>query len=364
MTVLGPHLTPAQAAGVAERAVLDRSVRRLWGLPGTALGVPGSPPVPIERLLLRWNHWWQSHLLDTVQDAQARDPRPARARLLGRLYRTMLWRTPGLLNSYYDDLGWFALAVQRHGALPGGGQIVRRIGGRLLAARHPTLGGVRWRVGDEFANAPATGPAALLLARAGAVEVAGELLDWLHDRLGRPDGLLADGVRPDGRVEDVWTYNQGVVLGVELELARRGHPRSGDRIGPLVVAVEERLSDAGVLRGHGGGDGGLFTPILTRYLALVAVDLPSWAPDATETRDRCRRLVLGTAEALRNGAATDRRNRPLFSPEPGQPAVVPGPDLVPGGLGSPSSPPESDLSTQLGGWMVLEAAARIADAAL
>ena len=53
----------ARAQAVAE-AVLRRHHRRLWALPGTALGVVGWPPSLGERLFHRWHYWWQAHFLD------------------------------------------------------------------------------------------------------------------------------------------------------------------------------------------------------------------------------------------------------------------------------------------------------------
>lgn len=350
-------MTAAQTAAAAEAAVLARSVRPLWHLPGTALGVVGDPPVAAEKHFLRWSHWWQSHLLDLLLDAQGRSPSPQRERLLRRQYRTILLRTPGLLNSYHDDLAWFALAVQRHGSLPGGDRVVRRIGLRLLQARHPATGGVRWRAGDDFVNTPATGPAAILLARAGAVTAARDLVDWIHRRLTLPSGLIADGLRPTGREDTVFTYNQGVVIGAELELVRRGD--APGRLHTLVAATAQHLAADGVLVGHGGGDGALFTGILARYLALVAAELPGDSAADRRTRELSTALVLRTAQGLVAGAGNDPAGRPLYSPDPATALQPPGPRLRAGRLGRPSDPAVSDLSTQLGAWMVLEAAARL-----
>ena len=49
--------------------MLSRSVRRLWAVPGTALGVNSWPPTTAHRLFLGWNYWWQAHLLDCLVDA-------------------------------------------------------------------------------------------------------------------------------------------------------------------------------------------------------------------------------------------------------------------------------------------------------
>src|SRR5436305_701038 len=70
-----------------------------------------------------------------------------------------------------------------------------------------------------------------------------------------------------------------------------------------VHAVAEHITDGGVLRGHGGGDGGLFTGILARYLDLAARALPDGKVAA--------RLVLNSADAAwRNRGVAD--GGPLF----------------------------------------------------
>ena len=62
-------------------------------------------------------------------------------------------------------------------------------------------GGIWWRRGDDFKNAPANGPAAILLARGGNVGLAASIVDWMHDTLRDPaTGLIRDGVRVDRTV--------------------------------------------------------------------------------------------------------------------------------------------------------------------
>ena len=111
-------------------------------------------------------------------------------------------------NRYYDDIAWLGLAVQRAGAL------ARRSGPSALGAITEQLhegwtehggGGIWWRRHDDFKNAPANGPAAILLARDGQVAFAAAIADWMDETLVDPDsGLVRDGVRlaSDGTVRD------------------------------------------------------------------------------------------------------------------------------------------------------------------
>jgi predicted alpha-1,6-mannanase (GH76 family) len=241
------------------------------------------------------------------------------------------------------------LALQRSAALagirkPGAEQAIMR---RLRFGRGPS-GGMRWRVGDDFVNVPATGPAAIFYARRGNLGIAASLADWILEHLIDPStGLVFDGARvnPDGSVRTVeravYSYCQGLVLGACVELGTAtGEPRWWQQADRTVHAVAEHLTDGGVLRGHGGGDGGLFSGILARYLTVAAAARPS-----EPSSKIAGRLVLDSAEAAwRNRGVAD--GGPVFGPQWTVAAQPPSPGR-----------PEGDLSVQLSGWMLLEAAA-------
>ncbi len=346
------HFDWAGRAVLAESAVHRRHLRRLLGLPGTRLGLVGWPASAPDRLTIRWDFWWQAHLLDCALDAWRREPTPRRRRVVPALIRGIRLRNLGsFTNDYYDDMAWMALALQRAEAAGCGDPgAVRQIATLLLDAWTPPHGGIPWRVGEEFYNAPANGPAAILLARCGFSARARQITDWIDEVLRLPGSdLIADGVVPGEPVGPVYyTYCQGVVLGAEVALARLGGDRL--RVHRLVAAVDRDLTDGGVLRSGGGGDGGLFAGILARYLAVVALDLPGGEPADRQARATAGRLVFTAAgSAWRHAASVD--GDPLFGPDWTLPAVVPD---------TRSRPPERDLSVQLSGWMLTEAAARLA----
>jgi predicted alpha-1,6-mannanase (GH76 family) len=100
-----------------------------------------------------------------------------------------------------------------------------------------------------------------------------------------------------------------------------------------------------VLVGHGGGDGGLFSGILARYLARAAAVLPGLGRAAAGRQ--AGDLVRVSAEAAwRNRAVA--AGGPLFGPDWSKPAGR-----------AVRGVPERDLSVQLGAWMLLEAAATL-----
>ncbi|MGW5051090.1 glycoside hydrolase family 76 protein [Actinokineospora sp. NPDC004072] len=343
----------AARAGVAERGIRGRHLRRLWGLPGTRLGVVGKPARLADRLFGRWHYWWQAHLIDCLVDAHERAPATGRVEVIRQLVHGVHLRNlRRWTNDYYDDIAWLGLALHRARDLLDTRAALVEITARLREGwTEHGGGGIWWRRGDTFKNVPANGPAAILLARARVDRAdhqrARAMAEWMERQLRDPaTGLLWDGlhVAQDGGVRDIvttyYTYCQGVFIGACVELAERepGGPWA-QRAGRTVRAVAEGLAPGGVLRGHDGGDGGLFTGILTRYLADAAIRLPDAEGETAAG------LVLATAQAWwdNRGAVP---GGPLFGPDPARPA-------------NRAGGPEHDLSVQLSGWMALEAAARL-----
>ncbi|MCV7345025.1 glycoside hydrolase family 76 protein [Mycolicibacterium rhodesiae] len=358
----------ANRAASAETAVAKRHLRRVWGLPGTQLGVVAWPSTRRDRLFGTWHYWWQAHLLDCLVDAQLRDPQPHRLGEIKRQIRGHRLRNNGRwTNSYYDDMAWLALALERADQVAGLGRV------RALKAAQRTLcdqfitswvpedgGGIPWRKQDQFFNAPANGPAGIFLSRYDdRLRRAQQMADWIDETLIDPEThLVFDGIKAGSLVRAQYTYCQGVVLGLEAELAARTRDeRHAERVRRLVAAIGEHMAPGGILNGAGGGDGGLFAGITARYLALTVTLLPGDA--AADTRESARAIVLASAQA-----AWDNRQSvnglPLFGPSWGSIAEIPAAgggqaQFVEGAVNS-SQTPERDLSVQLSGWMLMEAA--------
>lgn len=343
----------ANRAASAEAAVTARHLTRLWALPGTQLGAVAWPPAGRGRSR-PWHYWWQAHLLDCLVDAQLRDPRPDRVSRIKRQIRSHRLRN-GLswVNDYYDDMAWLALALERAGRVTGidRHRALDKLTQQFVAAWVPEDGGgIPWRKQDQFFNAPANGPAGIFLARYGdRLNRAQQMADWIDATLIDPETqLVFDGIKAGSLVRAQYTYCQGVVLGLETELAvRTGAPRHAPRVHRLVAAVAQHMAPGGVLIGAGGGDGGLFAGIAARYLALVATMLPGASAADVAARNTAAKLVLSSAKS-----AWDYRQSvnglPLFGPFWDRAADLPRPDGA--------AAPERDLSVQLSGWMLMEAA--------
>ncbi|WP_217500696.1 glycoside hydrolase family 76 protein [Arthrobacter sp. C9C5] len=377
-------------ADEAARSVTRLFGQRLFFLPGTHIAAITRPSGRLRNLVRPWHYWWQAHYVDCLVDTGRRelgveghtpakfdgDNLPSAGKLASRLVTGIRLRNfLTVVNSYYDDMAWLALATLRLEKLA---EDTRKTSGRRRNAKvlkSLTLqfdsastddlgGGTFWSKKRDFKNTPATAPVALYYARTGQSAKAQALLDWLDAKLYDPDqGLYRDGLRiaPGGELvleSAIYTYNQGPVLGALLEL---GGEANLERAAALIAAVGRSLTvqapllgrKGTVLRSEGSGDGGLFTGVLIRYLALAAVDERLSA----ETRAEAALLVTDTAEAFWEGRRLVAAQEPLarkgarlvFSARPELPARR----SYPAGSAV-------ELSTQLQAWMVLEAAASIA----
>lgn len=387
--------TWAHRADLAESAINERHARRLWGMPRTNLAVVSWPPTTKEVLFHHWHYWWQAHYLDCLVDAATRRPTRARQRIIRGTINGIRLRNLGPLtsNRYYDDKAWLALAMRRSGALS---QVsmpstVHHLEEDLIDGIDSLTGVLPWRTGEMFYNVPSNGPAAIMMARTGKLDQARTIVEWIHDNLVDDDGLIMDGVRmrmhgPE-LVPERHPYCQGVTLGANLEIALALRKRAGfeyadridgvadaeavdgampyiTRIRSLVQAVAVHMATpAGVIDWQtGDGDGGLFKGILARYLADVAVRLPSDSPANRAAKKIAARLVMVSAESVWN-RRLEVDGLPVFATDWTADARLPhnyglAPSTLPEALGVLRID-ERDLSVQLSGWMLLEAAARV-----
>lgn len=268
---------------------------------------------------------------------------------------------------------------------------VTRLEDNLVDGIDSLAGVLPWRTGETFYNVPSNGPAAIMMARTGRLGQARTIVEWIHDNLVDDHGLIMDGIRmrmhgPE-LVKDLHPYCQGVTLGANLEIALALRTQAGfehadeidgvadaeavdvampyiTRIRSLVQAVATRMATpAGVIDWQtGDGDGGLFKGILVRYLADVAVRLPSDSPASRAAKRIASRLVLASAESVWN-RRLEVDGLPVFATDWTADARLPhnyglAPSTLPEALGVLRID-ERDLSVQLSGWMLLEAAARV-----
>lgn len=272
----GTGVTPAEAARDSHAAL----VGRYWGRWRRLFRTADRPPW---RGCLRWQYWWQAQALDTVVDAVRRGD-PGQRRLLHQLIGGIQRRNGGrVINDYYDDMAWLALALDRAGQVAGEPvePLVARLWREIQGGWNPTYGGIIWRRGDTYTNTPANAPAAILAARRyratgdeADLEWARRITGWLWEHLvDAGTGVVWDGIQaaPGARPNTArYSYNQGTVTGAELELARITGDGEHRRRALLVAAVPlEEAGPGGILPDEGGGDRALFKGIYARYAAAT-----------------------------------------------------------------------------------------------
>ncbi|QAU51571.1 glycoside hydrolase family 76 protein [Corynebacterium pelargi] len=368
-------------ADLAEQAINDRHAQTLWLLPKTNLAVVAWPPNTKEKLHYRWHYWWQAHYLDCLVDAASRRGTKVRKARIRRTVLGLRVRQLGRLtrNKYYDDKLWLALALARVRKLESKAKpkYLRELERNILQGMDPTTGVLPWREGEHFFNVPTNGPAAIMAARNGDIATARRLVDWMIDHLLAPNGLIMDGIRMSMEgpkvVKPTHPYCQGVVIGACIEIAEAlresdyeasvrylTHARS------LVHAVaKEMATNTGVIDWKtGDGDGGLFKGILVRYLADLVMRIPEDNDANIATKKIARRLILASAESVW-AHRLEVDGLPIFPTDWTEDARLPHNF----GVGGSSLSDivrvvridERDLSVQLSGWMLLEAAARVSE---
>ncbi|GAB3946155.1 glycoside hydrolase family 76 protein [Corynebacterium tapiri] len=389
------HEKWAHRATLAENAINDRHAQCVFGVPHTNLAVVSWPPMTKEKLFINWHYWWQAHYLDCLVDAAQREnTRDRRQRIVATMRGIRVRNGKYERNRYYDDKAWLALALGRAGELDKvkAPKSLADLEFNILAGLDDVTGVLPWRTGGEtFFNVPANGPAAIMMARTGRLDKAVEVVDWIFDNLVDDRGLVMDGIRMrmDGMeiVRNIHPYNQGVALGACLDIALALRERAGfgyregigdiadadkideamrfiTRIRELVQAVASHMATpAGVIDHEtGDGDGGLFKGILVRYLADVAVRMPEDTPANRAAKKLAARMVLASATSVWNHRL-EVDGLPVFATDWTADARLPhnyglGPTNLREAVGVIRIA-ERDLSVQLSGWMLLEAAARV-----
>jgi len=292
----------SEAADAAQRVLADQFWHSRFGIYQRS---PGRRRLAVR---LEWDYWIQAHALDVTVDAVARAASTALQDRIPAHVAGILRRNGGrIVNRYYDDMAWMAIALLRADEAAGAdtGPMVRELWTDIRAGWDERHGGIVWRRDDPrpYTNAPANGPAAILGAllhrRYGDLadlDWARRIAAWLQDTLVDPgSGIVWDGAHPyEASAVDrtVWTYNQGTVVGAEVQLWHiTGDQAHLERARRTATAALDRYGEGG-LPVEGAGDGSLFKGILARYLG----DLVEADPDASQSV-RAALASSGTAVA-------------------------------------------------------------------
>lgn len=238
-----------------------------------------------------FNYWWLAHVIDAKLDAWERtgDSQWLADAIMVR--GNLIERNEGsLYNDYFDDMLWFALALER---LSRATQDAQYLDEALLLWEHCLHHGwndthgasLAWRREQlYYKNTPANGPFAIVGARLAAstdgahyLEYATRALAWIETTLRDPvSGFVEDGInrQEDGAIDTQWrfTYNQGLYIGACVALHEvTDDPSLIDRARETTTtALAQLTTPDGVFAAEGdGGDEGLFAGIFYRYGAQL-----------------------------------------------------------------------------------------------
>ena len=248
--------------------------------------------------LYKTTGWWNSAnaitaLADYASVAQSRDYDFVFSNTLSLAQKT----SPGFINRYYDDEGWWALAwIDAYS--------ITRDKRYLDAAKFiftdmtygwdsTCSGGIWWSKDRNYKNAIANelflSVAAELTNATSDAHERSAYLDWAtrewkwfsHSGMINRDHLVNDGLTAscENNRKTTWTYNQGVILGGLAALHQANHdPATQTEARAIAAAAIAHLTDAlGILHDtcepKCGADGTQFKGIFVRNLrALNAVD--------------------------------------------------------------------------------------------
>lgn len=301
-----------------------------------------------------FNYWPNAHTLDIFTDGYLRTKNDIYKQRMSSLLAGIKTSNGGLSNNFYDDMEWLSLSTLRAYSATNDAT--------YLTAAHTLWtdiqtgensnqgGGIAWRKNQlDYKNTPANAPAIIFAARLYMLEkneadlaTAKRLYTWLKKTLLDPSGIIWDGINGDGDGKiSKWkfTYNQGVFIGAAFELyhATKDAAYLADAVNTAnATMVDTDISPGGILKSEGQGDGGLFKGILVRYMTLLALDA-----DVNEAdRTKLITFLKFNAETL----YTQGIERPSFMISPDWKKALSG---------------TTDLTTQLSGVMMVEAAATL-----
>lgn len=305
-----------------------------------------------------FNYWWNAHMLDVLVDGFLRTKDDNYKTKMKALVNGIKVKNGGTYrNEFNDDMQWLGMACIRAYNATGDAlykQVAQELWTEIKKSWSDVFGGgITWKINTPNGkNACSNAPAAILAVRLYQIDKNQDDLDWAKriyawqkSKLVDPvTGLVWDNISLSNGAETInkswiFTYNQGTYIGAATELytATKNSEYLFDAVKTSNSSMtSSNTTSEGILKNENQGDGGLFKGILVRYLAQL-IQQPDLAP---VERDKFVKFLKFNAETLfKSGLA--------------RPAMMISPDWKRKPEGN------TDLSTQLSGIMLLEAAAAL-----
>ncbi len=310
-----------------------------------------------------FNYWWNAHMLDALVDGYLRTNDEHYKLKMKAILKGIKVKNGGTYqNVFNDDMEWLGMACTRAYQAtedPEYLAVAQELWNEIKKGWSDVFGGgITWKTDTPYGkNACSNGPAAILAVQLYQIEGNTEDLEWAKkiyawekETLVDPTtGLVWDNIsRENGETvinkDWVFTYNLGTYIGAATKLYEVTHNEMylNDAVKTATSTMTSpKVTSEGILKSEGQGDGGLFKGILVRHFTQL-LQLP-------ELTDNKRQ---GFIKFLKFNAET------FFENGISRPAMMSSPDWrkKPGTT--------TDLSTQLSGVMLMEAAAHLKEAKL
>ena len=234
-------------------------------------------------------YWWAAHAVDNYLDAYERTQLSSKLSKLQQLVNGTRARNGNtLINHFYDDMEWLALALLRGSQLHT--TLNRQYYSQVITLFDDIVGGwddldgggIHWNKninGDGAGkNSCSNGPALILAARLYQLTQEEKYLDWarriyeyMRDHNRFPDGVVKDTPQNNDH-EVTFSYNQGTWVGGLLEMYKitgdEVYRQTATNLMDLLM-FGKWYSPHGIMnerQNYNQDDGGLFKGIFIRYL--------------------------------------------------------------------------------------------------
>ncbi len=234
-------------------------------------------------------YWWAAHAVDNYVDNYRRTGKTERLTKLTKMVNGAKARNGNtLINHFYDDMEWMALALLR--ACDLSASVKRQYWNQVVTLFDDIIGGwsdvdgggLHWnknKTGDgRYKTSCSNGPAMILAARLYQQTGEERYLEWAqriyeymytHNRF--PDGVVKDHATLEDH-EVTFSYNQGTWVGGLLELymiTGEEHYRTTATELLDLLLFGKWYSPKGIMnerQNYNQDDGGMFKGIFVRYL--------------------------------------------------------------------------------------------------
>lgn len=305
-----------------------------------------------------FNYWWNAHMLDVLVDGYLRTNDDSyKPKMKALLKGIKIKNGNKYQNEFNDDMEWLGIACLRAYEATSDSEyitVAKELWNEVKKGWSEVHGGgITWKTNTPYGkNACSNGPAVIMATRLYQIENnpeelewAKKIYDWEKKTLVDPiTGLVWDNIDiKNGETvinkDWIFTYNLGTYIGAATELyaVTNDEIYLNDAIKTAnSTMTSPKVTSEGLLKSEGQGDGGLFKGIFIRYFTPLIQQ-----PDLTDNeRKDFIKFFKFNAETFFENALS--RPSMMSSPDWGK---------------KPGS--TTDLSTQLSGVMLMEAAAKL-----